>query len=318
MNILFILGNGFDLNLGLKTSYNDFISSYLNDKSQIEVVKELHKTIFLKREMWSDIELALGEYTKSVNHSNEFHDVFEHIGDSLAEYLETEEAKFSPDLAIKIAVKSHLTSPEKFLSVVEQEEIEKLKLNYDETPNDINIVTFNYTRCVEKILGDNYPILHENGMIRSIHHIHGYTNERMIMGVNDKEQIKNQNFHSDDEIINALVKTSCNKASRSNVEITFEKLINSAHLVCVFGSSFGETDKYWWELIGKRLMDESMRMIAFVKDGDKKYDRRPYKKLPIETNFKKKLTNLMDLSNYDFGSISKRIHIVINSKIFQY
>ena len=33
MNITFLIGNGFDLNLGLDTSYNDFLNFYLQEKS---------------------------------------------------------------------------------------------------------------------------------------------------------------------------------------------------------------------------------------------------------------------------------------------
>ncbi|QZT37063.1 bacteriophage abortive infection AbiH family protein [Halosquirtibacter xylanolyticus] len=41
MNILYILGNGFDLQLGLKTSYNDFYNYYtkLKDNPSEEITK---------------------------------------------------------------------------------------------------------------------------------------------------------------------------------------------------------------------------------------------------------------------------------------
>ena len=45
MNVLFILGNGFDINLGLHTGYQDFYEYYLKQPSTNPVIvklKEIH------------------------------------------------------------------------------------------------------------------------------------------------------------------------------------------------------------------------------------------------------------------------------------
>ena len=58
MNITFLIGNGFDLNLGLKTDYKSFYSYYkMRSKSNIA------KSIDSEYELWSDLEKGLGEYT---------------------------------------------------------------------------------------------------------------------------------------------------------------------------------------------------------------------------------------------------------------
>lgn len=58
---LLVLGNGFDLDLGLKTSYADFINSYFLDgcesNSLIDEIKEKYKEA-----NWIDIELFLRDY----------------------------------------------------------------------------------------------------------------------------------------------------------------------------------------------------------------------------------------------------------------
>lgn len=58
---LLVLGNGFDLDLGLKTSYADFINSYFLDgcesNSLINEIKERYKEA-----NWIDIELFLRDY----------------------------------------------------------------------------------------------------------------------------------------------------------------------------------------------------------------------------------------------------------------
>ena len=45
MNILYLFGNGFDLNLGLKTSYTDFYNYYNSLTSTTEKVKFLKESI---------------------------------------------------------------------------------------------------------------------------------------------------------------------------------------------------------------------------------------------------------------------------------
>lgn len=58
MNITFLVGNGFDLNLGLRTSYETFYKYYIK--------KEPHDLIakFIKDDyrLWADLELGLGEF----------------------------------------------------------------------------------------------------------------------------------------------------------------------------------------------------------------------------------------------------------------
>lgn len=49
MSKLLILGNGFNLNLGLKTSYEDFFNYYINKNknfSQFEIFNRLKKYVF--------------------------------------------------------------------------------------------------------------------------------------------------------------------------------------------------------------------------------------------------------------------------------
>ena len=64
---IIIIGNGFDLSLGLKTSYKDFIES---DSFTLLLKKENSLTIYLngKQEInnWVDIEKELTEYSKLV------------------------------------------------------------------------------------------------------------------------------------------------------------------------------------------------------------------------------------------------------------
>ena len=63
MNITFLIGNGFDRNLGLETTYSDFVKEYKKTNGSTETLKEFRAYIKDNEELWSTAEVALGEYT---------------------------------------------------------------------------------------------------------------------------------------------------------------------------------------------------------------------------------------------------------------
>ena len=65
MNVTFLIGNGFDLNLKLNTRYSDFYKYYIeNDPKDL-----LSKSIKDDYEMWSDLEVGLGEFLSNIDES---------------------------------------------------------------------------------------------------------------------------------------------------------------------------------------------------------------------------------------------------------
>jgi abortive infection AbiH-like protein len=84
MNVLFFIGNGFDLNLGLKTSYADFYKYYTKIISKSSAVNRLKNEISGDLKDWSDLELSLGKYTEKIKSVTEFDQVFEDIGNYLS------------------------------------------------------------------------------------------------------------------------------------------------------------------------------------------------------------------------------------------
>lgn len=88
MNITFLIGNGFDLNLKLNTRYSDFYKYYIkNDPKDL-----LSKSIKEDYEIWSDLEVGLGEFLKDIgeNQIEEFLDSKSTLEKMLSEYLTLE------------------------------------------------------------------------------------------------------------------------------------------------------------------------------------------------------------------------------------
>ena len=265
MNILFLIGNGFDLNLGMNTRYSDFCEYYQTVDSQSNYVNKLKNNISKDLKNWSDLELALGEYTENINSQTEFDTAFEDIGGKLSDYLEKEERKLDFSKLDGKGIYDYLAFPEKSLPQADQNKIISFKNKWKNHQWNVKIITFNYTRTIENLVGDKQIQIgtHHNTptILQGIEHIHGYANDRRIMGVNDVSQIRNISFHENQDILEALVKPKCNQAQRHAIDDLCRRQISESNLICIFGSSIGDTDNLWWALIGKQLKKECILII---------------------------------------------------------
>lgn len=322
MNIVYIIGNGFDINLGLKTRYVDFYEYYQPIKSESENINRLKKEILDNYQTWSDLEIAFGNYTENLNSTEEFDEVFEDLLDKLAEFIEIEETKFDKTkINIDLFI-DYLINPEDLLQIADQLQIKTYRENWLRSNIKIDIITLNYTSIIEKIVEFDSTSLkigtHNkdfNIYIRSIEHIHGYTDRRMVLGVNDLTQIKNSNFHKNNDVINALIKSNCNKVSKHKVDDLCKENILKSNLICIFGSSIGETDKIWWELIGEHLLN-GCHLIIFEK-GEKISPRKEYKKDRRVQNIVNIFLEKTKLSDEEKIIVRDRIFVGVNTNMFK-
>jgi hypothetical protein len=318
MNILFMIGNGFDLNLGLKTSYNDFYSYYKSKNTKNDKVKKLKEHISSNFENWSDLEFALGAYTKSIKTAEEFDEIFDDIGNNLAEYLSEEEKRldFNHEKTNRNKLFDYLKYPENSLIPIDENNLKIFREKYSSTQLNTNIITFNYTKSLEKLLNYSEQKINISGAtISYIHHIHGYLDNRMIMGVNDISQIENKAFHDNLNITEALIKHKCNEVCGHTIDNQCEKLIQSAQLVCIFGSSLGDTDKLWWDLIAQQLIKNDFKLIIFEKVDDIPL-RQEYKKERIRRDKKNNFLNRTTLTAEEKEIAKENIFIGVNTDLF--
>lgn len=154
MNLVYFIGNGFDINIGMKTRYCDFYEHYGAVFSESKFVKELKKEISEGIVNWSDLELAFGKHTIMLNDLNDFDEVYEDVVDNLADYLNSEEDKFDFKRVKLDVFFKDLSYPETFLTNEDIHEIREYKSQWKNNPWKVNVITLNYTTTIEKILGD--------------------------------------------------------------------------------------------------------------------------------------------------------------------
>lgn len=289
MNILYLIGNGFDLAQGLKTSYQDFYN-YLKTQEPINSVAELMlehiKGPDIK--LWKDLELKLGEFTKEVSNKALFEDFYYDLCEKLKMYLIKEADSFTPSKEIKEKYARDIAAPYSYLS-------ERDQIVYRDFFNSIggdrviSVVSFNYTDVFDKAIYANdskieLPSSSYKYSLNPTINIHGKLNAPYIlMGVNDETQIMNPDFAKDEDVWDYLVKPRSNFEIGSLIDERVTQLILSSHLIVTMGLSFGETDLYWWRIIGERLKRNSkIRIIVFSYESSLPSDPRRHQRIRRE------------------------------------
>lgn len=207
MSHVFIIGNGFDLNLGLKTSYKNFIASDFftrnlgeNGLSLFNHLNEVNKS------NWIDIEKELAVYSKRGIGTENFLDEYETLCDELKLYIRSIE-----------------------LTKVDQNAHAYQILEKIDWRDDFIILNFNYTNSVTDILNElKFP----NQVIKdSIIHVHGSAkSEEIIFGVDDHSNI--------DEEHSFIRKSTSSIYDGRRVG----KALKNFKSLSIFGHSLGESD----------------------------------------------------------------------------
>lgn len=95
MNIVHLIGNGFDLNQGLPTSYAHFYEYYFqlrptdaDFESVLKLREKLRERLYDEQtDKWADLEKTLGELTIEYETEAEFEEAYLDIYRHLLEYL---------------------------------------------------------------------------------------------------------------------------------------------------------------------------------------------------------------------------------------
>lgn len=270
MNVVYLIGNGFDLRLGLPTSYPEFWKYYEKqppvyapDNAQIAESISKYKDIISEKlneiyKDWKDLEMALGElstvFRDDVDGLRSFY--FD-LSASLDEYL-LKHDNIEPTQEESDKLFSDVMSPDRYLNHSEQE-VFGSRVSKDWT---VDVITFNYTSTFESLSGNT---LVEGGPFvggpltyfyyEGVKHIHGVLGRKeILLGVDNVDQIANISFRENESVTDLMVKPQGNGVLGTSVYGDCHRLISEAHLICIFGLSLGPTDQVWWTAIKERFL----------------------------------------------------------------
>lgn len=327
MEITFLIGNGFDLGVKLKTRYKDFYKEYCNetrgDNDNIRRFKETIRGNMLgdskQIEDWSDFEFAFGQHSKefSLQEKERYRERFEDFAVRFNSYLENEESNldYSDEESIAKMMKEAVRTYS-HIREADKNEIEQIYKRINNTRH-FNFVSFNYTHVVDKFVEILRNALADNSFNQVGRMVHGYIEENMIIGVNDASQIANTKFSEDPDIVSELVKPQQNRDARTGYEREVTSIIESSHIICIYGMSIGATDKKWWDLIAKWLLKDPGRGLVILKKDDTYNPRFPHEQRRFTISVENKFLTHSSLTDEQKEKIRSQIYVGANHNVFE-
>lgn len=258
----FLLGNGFDLSLGMKTQYKDMYTDYINslsiyqkdpEKKWIAKFRKYIESDKPKYETWADFELALGRYSQKCDSADELIKCERDFKVYLKKYLRKEEEKM-----IKIIAKSQREYIGAFYSFCNNfyyrddlTENEKNLIELHNKNTTFSYISFNYTRRIlTSIISRGQPFF-----------VHGTLDNDIILGVDNESQIS---IPLDEISKRAIVKPIYNEAVDINKVNSIKKILESSNIICSYGLSFGASDFTWIREICNVLINKNCLWIHYI------------------------------------------------------
>lgn len=339
MYITFFIGNGFDINLGLKTSYEDFYKYYEEHASKDSLILHwMHED--KNKGNWADLEAELGVRLKDVDGESLEAFMASHLElDSLLlDYLEEEQYKYPIDFHEKAILEEISRSLKNIstdlFSVEERDSFEHTCRAFADEEIQYWFITFNYTdlldRMIDKATNNDLDLgvqisskrQAKRNILGEVHHVHGIMTEGIVLGVNDESQINNEGLSKNEMLRSVFLKSRINSLMGQRRTERAEEIINKSQIICIFGMSIGITDKRWWEKIVQWLLtDENRKVLIYIRVEENLIRRR----IPtfvirtrerVRRDFWEKGKGNRDEDTYP--KIQSRILVVFNSKIFSF
>lgn len=281
-NIL-VIGNGFDLNLGLKTAYSD----YLNSK----YFKGLFETNFLSRYLesrkknskWVDIENELYQYSIHL---------FYKIGNKFQPNLRKEQPiRFLRNDYLEICHSLRDYLIEATTCPIDCNDKAAYKIVSKVFTENIStyILTFNYTQTIERIQQYTFPSSNNY----YINHIHGkLSDDNIVFGIADNAEVAKEHV---------FLYKSYNTVQNINGLIS---VFENAKNIVFFGYSLGETDHSYFDdfFNAQTKPDCDKKKFTFYYYGQEAYDDLIWQ---LKTLTKNRLTYLKQYNQLEFHDVSR-------------
>jgi hypothetical protein len=324
-NITFILGNGLDINMGLRTSYSDFYDEYIkkpspNDGTELlkKLIKEDAENPEKRYENWADFEKAFGQYSTKFSSISEYLNAFDDFLTMFYIYIteldqNVEYEKVDFDIVANQINNMIYNFTEKMNKNLKNDVVKLIKPNSPSSGGKYNFIQFNYTYVFDILLNGiqsskmlNNHNLQVNvgiGAMGENLHVHGDL-LKPVIGVDNVKQIANDVFRNNEKLVNTIVKQNyLNHLQNENVNLPIDakkaiNVINDSNLIVSYGASIGETDRFWWKTIGdwlKKGADKRLIIDYYTKDRNVR---------AIQTMRIKQITELRD----NFQKLKKKFY----------
>lgn len=311
MSTLFMIGNGFDLNCGMKTRYKDVYDGYVKEESFTECLRKFKKTIASDIDNWGDFEMAMAEYAMNFKDEQEFLECTRDFVEYMEKYLAEESKKFkerlSNDQVLNSVIDEFRNSIASFHKDISHNVSRMMERRNASDVNNLNVVSFNYTEAFDCIGEWVIPDL-------SVVHIHGALGDAPVLGVDNVEQIYTK-FELTNKGKRGFVKPIFNASYDVERVRRVIDLISRSNTICLYGLSMGESDLCWRNrLIEWLKSDERNHLFVYKYELAEARYGTVYERMDTEEDEKNKLFLNWGL---DVDSrIFSQVHIPCGNNIF--
>lgn len=188
MRITFLIGNGFDIGLGMHTKFQDmygqYVSSWTDNQNIMAFKNELRKDA-PHYNTWSDFEMGMAEYALKCEDEATVVECLRDFKAYMVEHLMRQEEYMLNRIKINNAhrdecakvMKEAITS---FYQAQSQNTIAAVE-QYGRAGREYNFITFNYTRTFDYMLDCYRAQLNPN--VGAPIHIHGTLEKDVVLGM---------------------------------------------------------------------------------------------------------------------------------------
>lgn len=346
MRITWIIGNGFDANLGLKTGYGDFRDKvYLSEtrnKSDLrdKLVKRLDEADFSSLEtarLWSDLEELLGRATSLYGEDevDDFIETFEEMESLLTDYVHDQETRL-PKILQDACLAEFKDSIAHFDSRMAPRDKAAFKLDKRSDNHFHRFISLNYTQALARFVADaggtnglidQHRIDNStyNDLVAAPLYLHGAIGDEglsrdVVFGVDSAEQLVNGAYAADPLFVESWVKPYRNDRLFGNEnERDFQGLIGDADVFCVYGCSMGDSDGRIWRAVGQRLMaDAGSKLVLFIYELPNRHERKHRKYQDVREERRAAFQKVAGLTSDDMQLLQDRIFFVPSSELFEW
>jgi len=282
--ILYIIGNGFDLAHGMKTSYEDFHQWLLDngESSAVNRFESLYPNITNHERRWCDVESALGSITleEAINYDGNYQECPDEI------YCEDSSQAYRCGENLKNVVDILPGLLRDWVASISTKDISPKF----EIIKDAKFLSFNYTRTLE----DAYQIKTDK-----ILHIHEtiIENRPLVVGYGEARFEDDEYVSEDDTIDVVLIKnllSHCRKPVDAILKETKSKEwfkgLNEIESVIVYGHSCSKVDKPYFETVVRNIKPNAL-WTFFVHDKNKNKSIEKFAKSILKDTMSFEITN---------------------------
>ena len=319
MNITFMIGNGFDLHLGMKTRFTDMYEGYIQSPSEDIVIQrfkeDLKESAGERYEKWSDFEIAMAAHAKDFTNENDFIKCVRSFKMYLGGYLKLEQDRFNTELQkltreeICDEARKSVDSFYKFNTPNVTNAIDRIKSSSKSL--SYSIINFNYTEVSDKIMktaGCFYfdPI-----------HIHGRLSGDIGLGIDNVDQFGSIPFVLSRKMNRAFIKPAFNKEFDENRAAKAASLIERSDVICVYGMSFGDSDLTWIMNLHEWIKKDKMHHLFYFGKQNAERGSAWVSDLLMDAEEERKRTILNKLS-LEEELFEDQVHVPLTADIFDY